>query len=153
MRNIVLMMVIVVVLLSVSVFAQDDCPPPMTKREDIERTIKGHANVLTKAIGSGNFEYLYKKKENEVLSKYPNADKVFIDSYFLYILCKEIHKSENLKDKTDAIIRVRKAIYPEEGSLTPKSEEKRKEEETPRDMVVPGLLGQYYNLRSYALGF
>jgi hypothetical protein len=85
----------------VPVLAQDCSPLQPSKPVDTEVSNKttASANILLKSLGSGDVSNEYKKVENDVLSKYPNADKTHTWDSFVYMLCTLLKSSTSLTDK------------------------------------------------------
>jgi hypothetical protein len=66
--------------------------PHQAVNSEVSNDIKANAAVRWK-IGSGEFENQYKKVQEDVLSKYPNADRLYIWSEFIYFECTLLQKS------------------------------------------------------------
>ena len=92
--------------------AQDCKEPPKQITKNIEKHLEVSANLLTKIVGSGEFEKKSIEKENDVYHLYPNADKMLIKSHYIYIFCTTVRNSKDLttQQKLDALNRFINAI-------------------------------------------
>lgn len=81
-------------------FAQDCTPlrPSQPVNTDVANKTKADANVLLKSLGSGGIENDYRRIQADVLSQYPNADRVHIWDSFVYMLCTLLRSSTALSD-------------------------------------------------------
>jgi hypothetical protein len=81
--------------------AEIDCAPlkPIGGLDQqVEKNLKGQANILYRSLGAGEFEKGYKSVETDTLSKYPNADKLLIWRSALYFTCTFIASSKQWTD-------------------------------------------------------
>jgi hypothetical protein len=81
-------------------YAQDCEPlkPEQPINSEISNQIKANANVLFRQLGSGEFENSSKKTQEDLQSKYPNADRVEIWRSLIYFECTLL-KSSHLSDQ------------------------------------------------------
>jgi hypothetical protein len=78
-----------------------DCEPLKLEQpinSEISNQIKANANVLFRQLGSGEFENSSKKTQEDLQSRYPNADRVEIWRSFIYFECTLL-KSSHLSDQ------------------------------------------------------
>ena len=81
-------------------FAQD-CGPPRPSQPvntEVADKTKADANVLLKSLGSGAIENDYRRIQADVLSQYPNADRVHVWDSFVYMLCTLLRSSPSLSE-------------------------------------------------------
>ena len=64
----------------------------------VEDTVKAHANVLVRALGSGSIENGYRQVESDTTAKYPNADKLLLWREYLYVSCTLLAASSQWSD-------------------------------------------------------
>jgi hypothetical protein len=64
----------------------------------VEDNVKANANILFKSLGSGQIENGFKIVENDVLNKYPNADRLLLWRSYLYITCSLLANSAQWTD-------------------------------------------------------
>jgi hypothetical protein len=78
-----------------------DCAPlrpsKLVNTEVADRT-KAEANVLLRSLGSGTIDNDFKSIEEDLLSKYPNADRLHVWDSFVYMLCTILASSKTLSD-------------------------------------------------------
>jgi hypothetical protein len=76
---------------------------PLVEDRKIEGDIEGKANFLKKFIGDAGLTGKIEVAQNDVLQHYPNADKLRLKQYFLYVVCMQI-----MADTThDAITKIK----------------------------------------------
>jgi hypothetical protein len=78
-----------------------DCAPlrPESPADStVEDTIKAHANVLLRSLGSGTIENGYRQVESDTTAKYPNADKLLLWREYLYVSCTLLAASSHWND-------------------------------------------------------
>jgi hypothetical protein len=78
-----------------------DCAPlrPGSPADStIEDTVKAHANLLLRALGSGTIENGYRQVEADTAAKYPNADKLLLWREYLYVSCTLLAASSHWSD-------------------------------------------------------
>jgi hypothetical protein len=78
-----------------------DCAPlkpGRTTDSTIEDTIKGQANLLVRALGSGSIENSYRQVEADTLARYPGADKLLLWREYIYVSCALIASSSKWSD-------------------------------------------------------
>jgi hypothetical protein len=64
----------------------------------IEDTVKGQANILVRALGSGSVENGYRQVEADTLARYPAADKLMLWREYIYVSCSLIASSSKWSD-------------------------------------------------------
>jgi hypothetical protein len=105
-----------------------DCgkPPPLAN-EQFKAEVQGNAQTVGKlgAVGLGG---AVTTSRNEILSKYPHADRVVLDMYFAYQFCSVIVNNPALTpdQKLDRILTARRALaVPTSGANRPASKSAR----------------------------
>jgi hypothetical protein len=81
-----------------------DCKPleptkPVLLENEIEGKVEGSLDVFLKKLGSVEFEGRYKSLEEDLLSKYPKADRLYLWGRLIYLLCTQLDASEQDEDK------------------------------------------------------
>ncbi len=72
------------------VSAQQCGEPPIVSDQSLKGELEGKAKFLSGYLGEAGLKGQMESARTDVLNKYPNADRVRIDSYMLYMLCKTI---------------------------------------------------------------
>lgn len=70
-------------------------PPPLSD-DKLSGELKSKAQFLSRFLGDAQLEGNIESTRTEVLSKYPNADRVIADQYLLYQTCVMLMKDDSL---------------------------------------------------------
>lgn len=84
------------------VFAME-CPKPAAQvAEDVKLDIKGAVDIgilrALKAAG-GELDAQFERKVQDLFSKYPNADKLVLQSWTISMICQQLAESKQLSDQ------------------------------------------------------
>ena len=60
---------------------------PQLRDERLKGEIDSKASVLSRYVGDVKFKGQVEFEKNEVLSRYPNADKLLLNQYYMYQVC------------------------------------------------------------------
>lgn len=75
----------------------DQCgEPPQVQDKDVEKIISGSAAVGMRFLGTGDFNVHIRESARDIFTKYPNAEKARVQSYFMYQTCILIMRDKTL---------------------------------------------------------
>jgi hypothetical protein len=78
-----------------------DCSPlepNMGVDKEVKNHLEGNINVLFKKLGSAEFKNEYQKIEKNVLTQFPNSDRLLMWNTQIYLLCTQLDSSTELSD-------------------------------------------------------
>lgn len=118
--------VLLFLILSNQVYAEIECEdlkPSTGINTNVENHFKGEANVISKKLGSGKIENIYKKTEENMLHKLPSADQMHLKKSLIYLFC-ELVKDSTLTDneKLDWFFKLNEMVNAKEKTGLPKHE-------------------------------
>jgi hypothetical protein len=102
-----------------------DAPPNLDER--LKGELDSKATVLSRFVGDLKFKGQVEYEKNDVLSRYPNADKLRLNQYYMYQICILIMSDSRMptEKKFELITNAREVIFnPSSGRsnwLTPES--------------------------------
>jgi hypothetical protein len=111
MRCVVLGLAIAVAGHSVAI-AQQCGEPPVVSDKSVKAELDGQAKLLYGKVGDVGLKGDFETARTDVLSKYPNADRVRNDTYMLYQICIAISGDGKLTgpEKVQLLLQVQKAM-------------------------------------------
>jgi hypothetical protein len=80
----------------------DALKPQEAVNKDVSNRVKADANILSKRLGNISIEDQFRKIQQDVLYKYPNAHRIVIWKEFIYLKCtslRESHLSDQAKQQ------------------------------------------------------
>lgn len=85
--------------------------PPIVQNTKLKAELDGKAQFLSSIIGDSAISGKFEQTADDVLSKYPDADSLRINTYLLYITCISIFDDRNMSgsQKVDQFIKARGA--------------------------------------------
>jgi len=103
--------------ISSATYAQQCGDPPRVDDQLLKGELDGKAQFLSSLVGNAGLRGQIEVARNDVLNRYPNADKVRSDSYMLYMFCTFVLSDAKLtaQEKFRAI-----QEYRQSGSVAPK---------------------------------
>lgn len=78
--------------------AQTGCPEPVKPVEhDLRAQIQGQLSAIGR-LGAGQIEARTERTAQDLISKYPNADRVAITQNLLSVFCNQLYRSRTLSE-------------------------------------------------------
>jgi len=116
MRSVVLGFAIAVAVPTFGI-AQQCGDPPVVSDKSLKAELDAQAKLLYGKVGDVGLKGDFESARTDVLSKYPNADKVRNDTYLLYQTCMAILGDTKLTgpEKVQQLLQVQKAMNPSAG--------------------------------------
>lgn len=86
---------------------------PLIADERLRGELDTRATVVSRLIGDARFKGQVEIERKDVLSRYPNADKLRLNQYFLYTVCLVImnDRSMSAEQKLKSLIEARESIF------------------------------------------
>lgn len=79
--------------------AETGCPEPVRQVEhDIRAKIQGQLNTIGR-LGAAQVEVQTERTAQELLSKYPNADRLAVTQNLISVFCNQLLQSRTLSDR------------------------------------------------------
>jgi hypothetical protein len=94
--------------------AQQCGEAPLVSDQSLKGELEGKAKSLSGYLGEAGLKAQIESARTDVLNKYPNADRVRIDSYMLYMLCKTLLSDSKLtaQEKVKMMLEVQQSLRP-----------------------------------------
>jgi len=102
-----------IVMATASFAAAQECgEPPRVSDQSLKAELEGKANFLSGHLGGAGLKTQLESARTDVLSKYPNADRVRTDTFMLYMLCKTIMGDPKLsaQEKIKMMLEVQQSL-------------------------------------------
>jgi hypothetical protein len=86
---------------------------PMVADERLKGELDSKATVLSRVLGDVKFKGQVEIEKDDVLRRYPNADKLRLNQYFLYTVCLVIMNDTRMpaEQKLQKLIEARESIF------------------------------------------
>lgn len=86
---------------------------PMVGDERLKGELDSRASILSRFLGDMKFKGQVEIEKNDVLNRYPNADKLRLNQYFLYTVCLIIMNDPRMsaERKLEKLIEARESIF------------------------------------------
>jgi hypothetical protein len=88
--------------------------PPVVEDIDLKGQIEGKARILSGLVGDSTLRGQTEVARRDVLSRYPNADRLRLNQYFLYVVCSAIMIDTTMStaEKLNQVRAARNEIFP-----------------------------------------